>query len=79
MSSSKKTQQQIEMEAKLWNLLKLAALIVAMSLVWWAALWGVLSYFSLPNPNPLQVTAATLLIALLRNEVDGLRKWWRAR
>lgn len=74
-----KTPEQKIMEANIWKLLKLTVTILALSLVWWLSLWGVLSYFSLPIPNPLQVMAATLIVALLRSEIDGLRKWWRGR
>ena len=66
-------------EAKLYKMLLTAATMLLMSVVLWLSLWGVLSFFSLPIPNLLQVLSAVVLLGIGRNEVDGLRKWWSAR
>lgn len=75
----KKTPQQLVMEAKIWAMLKSAGAVLLLTALLSLSLWGVLSYFSLPVPNPLQVLGGVVLLGLLKNEADGLRKWWRSR
>lgn len=74
-----KTLQQKQMEAKIWALLKSAGAVLLLTALLSLSLWGVLSYFALSVPNPLQVLGGVVLMGLIKNEADGLRRWWRGR